>query len=356
MDGPTIKEMVWDLLRENVQPCQQHGRDELSVRCPFCGDSYKNKNSTHMYIKIDVSNETEPMMFNCFRCDTHGVLTPQILRMLEVSNLEINSSLTRFNKKAVKGVRQALGIKDNNLDFKIPRCDETNPRNIQKRDYICNRLQQDISFEELYRLKTIFSVYDFLNANNIKEISVHKSKLRMLNDDYVGFLTTRNEFINFRQVTPNKYGKRYEKYTVVTSIENTRKFYTIPTRVDLLSSKPIEINIAEGVFTLLGVYYNVKQQNMENQIYVAASGSGLTSVIKYFIRQGIIGNVIVNVYADRDKFPEYIAKQMKDIWDWVDTIHLYYNNFYDASTKQYENDFGVPADRIQLIEKKIPRR
>lgn len=344
-----FKEKLWDTIRSEIHPNNVHGESQLSVRCPFCGDSHKNLNSTHFYIKIDVNNNEEPVLFNCVRCDTGGVLSPQVMRMLEVHDIHINSELTSYNKKAVKSIYRSIGLKDNELKLKIQPSVQMDNTYIRNKKYIENRLGRSFTFEELEKLKVVLKFSDFLKFNKIEQITCHPKKAIMLNNDYVGFLTVRNEFINFRQVeNNNKYGRRYEKYKVVPNLDNTRKFYSIPNQIDLMTPEPIVINIAEGVFDILGVFYHLHDGVQHNMIHVAACGAGFINVILYFIKKGIVGNVIINLYSDSDRSPQEYRKLYNQIKPWVHEINLFYN--------EKEKDYGVPLNRIKLIKKKIPIR
>ena len=352
MDAHEIKVRLWETIRSEVHPNKEHGDAQLSVRCPFCGDSMKNADSTHFYIKINTRNEEEPIMYHCFKCDIGGIMRPEVLRMLEVNNLGLNSSLIKFNKKAIKTISKANNFRDNKLNFIIPSTFEDDIA-YQKKAYLEGRLGRSFTFKELENLRVILRLSHFLKVNEITKLTCHKAKAMMLNKDYIGFLSTRNEFIDFRKVNPSAIGKRYEKYRVVDLLDQTRKFYTIPNEIDLLTTDTITINITEGVITLLGVYFNVRKEQKENQIYVAASGSGYENAIKYFIRKGVIGDVVVNVYADRDKPKYFIKKQIRDIQPWVKEVNLFYNNYKDPQTKKYENDFGVTKDRIEVIRERL---
>jgi len=317
---------------------------QVAVRCPYCGDSVKNPNSAHFYIKLNIRNEDEPILFNCFRCDMSGIVTPSVLRTLGISDLQLNSSLIAYNSKTVGKINKALGITDNQFDFIVPMPDENDERNIRKKRYIEQRLGLEFTFKQLVELKTVFSLGQFLKANDIDKITTKREKAILLNNDYVGFLTTRNEFINFRNIYPNE-NKRYEKYSIFNNLDNTRKFYTIPNEIDLLTTKKITINIAEGVFDILGIYFHLYEQERKNMIYTAVCGSGFVSVLKYFIKMGVIDNVDINIYSDDNRYPKFYAPMVKELKPWVNEFTLFYN--------EKDKDYGVPKDGIKIVRKKI---
>lgn len=333
---------LWERLRE-IKPCYPHGTDQLSIRCPFCGDSVKSLSSAHLYIKIDMKSDI-PVLFMCQRCDTSGILTPSVLRTLDVNDLNLNSALLTYNRAALKNMPVHLGMTNNEFNFKVPVADMNDERNIFKKEYFEKRLGVKTTFEELADLKVIFKLGQFLEFNEIETMTVGKEKAISLHNDYMGFLTAKNEFINFRQVYDSKF-KRYEKYSVLKNLDNTRKFYTIPNEIDLLTTKRITLNIAEGPFDIAGIFYNVFDKERHNMIYTAVCGAGYVSVIKYFIKMGVIDNVDVNIFSDDDRGPGFYKKMVKELSPWVNEFNLFYN--------EKSKDFGVPKKDIKIVKKRI---
>jgi hypothetical protein len=323
--------------------------DQISIRCPFCGDSSNNEMNAHFYIKLNMS-DNEPVLFHCFRSDclVAGVLTPTVLRTLKINDLQLNSSLLSYNSKAMKSVNKQFGISDNKFELTVPEANEDSELNIKKRDYINYRMGLNLSFKELTGLKTIFNFPHFLKHNGIDTLSISQKKAKLIHENYVGFLTTRNEFISFRSIFNNSL-KRYEKYSLYQNIDNTRKFYTIPNQIDLLTTRTIKINIAEGTFDIFGVYYHVFNQEKDNMIYVAVNGAAYTSVIKYFIQMGVIGNVVVNIFSDNNMNPKAYKKMIDELSPWIGEFNLYYNEI----EKDGKADFGVKSSEIKIRRKKL---
>lgn len=326
-----------------------HGPEQISIRCPFCGDSLRNERSAHFYIKISAQADM-PILYNCFRsdCQASGILTPSLLRTLKINDLKLNSSLLSYNKKAVKTINKELGIIDNNFDVIVPKPDENSESNIKKLDYINKRLGLKLSFEELAQMRTIFSLGQFLKENYIENITVKKETAKLLQSDYVGFLTTRCEFINFRNIYDNK-NRRYEKYKVYQSIENSRKFYTIPNDIDLLTTKKITINIAEGIFDIFGIYHHIFDKEKSNMIYTAVCGAGYMSVLKYFIQVGVVGDVEVNIFSDSNMAPKAYKNIIDELKPWVSNFNLYYNDIM----KNGKSDYGVKKSEIKLSKRRM---
>jgi len=316
--------------------------NQIALRCQFCGDSKKDPRKTRFYVQTNVTND-KPILYNCFNCGESGILTPSVLRTFDINDLSLNSSLITFNKNIQKKFNKIYNIKDNKFNYKVP-IGRDGTSDVIKKKYIEDRLGLSFTFEELQKLKVIFSLEQLLAINEIDKVTVNSSRANSLNDDYVGFLSVRNEFIIFRDITNNNK-LRYDKYSIMPSIDNTRKFYTIPNKIDILTNEPIYINLAEGTFDILGVFYHIKNKQLHNQIYTAVCGSAYTSVIKYFISTGLVGdNIIINIFSDNDKDEYWYSKMVKEISPFVNSINIYYN------TKS--KDYGVHKDKIDLIQSK----
>lgn len=339
----SVKEEIMDRLRE-IKSFKSASLHQYYMRCPLCGDSKKDINKARFYMRINTNDES-PIVYYCHNCGETGLLKPETLRSMGIFDMNINSRLTTFNKKSIKSIRRKYGLKKSKLRIKIPHPTDT-LLNREKLKYIENRLGVQLNYDILVKFKTIFSLIEFAKRNNLESLTVKKDRAIRLNNDYVGFLTTNNEFINYRDIT-NKNKLRYDKYTIIPELPDTLKFYTIPVSIDIMSTDSIYINIAEGVFDILGVFFHLRNKNVENNIYAAVCGSGYMSVIKHFIGLGFIGsNIHINIYSDADKEPYFYKKIYNEISPWVGSISLYYNAL--------EKDFGVPANRIQVI-KKAPR-
>ena len=336
MDYNVKKDIETRLMQ--IKTARRVSKDEIVMRCMFCGDSKKDPNKTRLYFKLN-PNTDEPIFYHCFNCQESGILTPSVLRSMGINDLELNSNLIRHNKSSNSQNKKSKQTAT--LKFKVP-IPEDNKLNKLKKEYICNRLGIDLSYDELSKLKAVFSLEQFLDFNNIANITTSPAKANLLNNDYVGFLSSKNEMITYRDIT-DKNQRRYDKYMILGNMDTYKKFYTIPTSIDIMSSKSISLNIAEGVFDILGVYFHVNDENTNNQVYSAVNGSGYMSVIKYFIELGFIGNIKVNIFSDSDKSPYFYKNIIDEISPWVKSVHLYYN--------MKSKDFGVPKKYIELTKK-----
>lgn len=311
---------------------------QIVTGCVFC-----NK-PAHLYVKIDLNNDEEPILFNCFRCNMSGVVTTKMLKEFDIWDLQLSGALATYNKTTTSKMKKTLG-KDNKMDIKIPMYKEIHEFMNIKKLYIERRLGVEFTFEELYRFKIVYKLYDLLFKNKIDTLTMDEKVTDIINDDYVGFLSIRNEFVVSRNIKDNK-NKRYQKYSLFKNLENTRSFYTIPNKIDILTPDIIELNISEGIFDILGVYLHIYNKETDNKIYTAVCGSGYSSVIKYFISNGIFGNnVILNIFSDSDKSINDYKYKLSGISLWFKETNVIYNSI--------GKDFGVPKDKIKHYKTRV---
>ena len=72
---------------------QTTSRREIRVRCPYCGDSAKDKSSAHFYIEMQ-----PPFRYHCFKCEASGVLNNGVLQDLEIYDTDVAMSVVNENK------------------------------------------------------------------------------------------------------------------------------------------------------------------------------------------------------------------------------------------------------------------
>jgi hypothetical protein len=97
--------------------------------------------------------------------------------------------------------------------------------------------------------------------------------------------------------------------------------------------------ITEGIFDLLSVYFNIKNQYKENTIYAAVCGIGYNNLINEIIRMGFL-QINLEIYGDSDQDIR-IYKQIKDEFrDFICKATLYTNTL--------AKDFGNINDGIKI--------
>ena len=334
--------LVFDALRE-TELAKRINDYNVVVKCPICGEGHKKHDHGHCYIGL--INNHPPVVYHCFIGECSGIVTPEFLHSMDIFDSELDNILNIFNKsydKLSKESRKIYLVQKKKDNLVIP--DILNyQNNINKLYYLQNRMKINFSLENCKNLRMVFSLYDFLEANDIKP-NIRRYKKRILNivdNDYIGFLANNNSHIVFRN-TKNNDNLRYLKYEIFDEIPQGSIIYTIPnTKCDIFS-EDINLNIAEGTFDILGVYNSIYRGNKINNIYAACCGSGYLNTIRYFIKMGFIGNLNVNIYSDKDKDPAFYKKTYMNIKPWVKSINIFYN--------ELSKDYGVPKDEIEVSQ------
>lgn len=313
-----------------------YSNNELGVRCPFCGDSVKDPNHHHFNIKIN-PDDNEPIVFRCLRCNVSGLLTTDTLAMIGTVSSEYASALKKYNRASSKKSGIIINKKKVNLEY--PEL-IINDNVLKKHKYIEQRLGIKLDPYDLYKKKIVYDFLGLMKYNKIEQINCSMEKAISLQNEHVGFISAKNDFINFRDITGKN--KRYYIYKVLKNFDTTGKFYIMPNTIDPFSNDLKTINIAEGVFDILGLYYHIFEQYENNMLYVAINGAGYLNVIKYIMNQGLVCDVNVNIFSDLDRPPHYYNKMIDKLSPFVNDIRVYYN--------MLEKDYGVPKKDIKLYE------
>ena len=318
------------------------------TRCPFCGDS-SNLSHAHLSIKIDTDSD-EPMFYHCLKCSVAGIVDETFLEELDIYlTPEIKESLKSYTKKALR-----FGKLKNtkNERYRVPLYKDTYA-NQRKLDYLNQRLGTSIGYQEAQNYKIILNLVDFMVYNDIMgndrdALQLPAWQLQKLNDNYIGFLTTNNNCIVFRDITgTQKY--RYYKTPINSRNVNKDSFYSIPLQLELMYTRDINIHIAEGIFDILSVKENLIKDKKDN-FFFAVCGFGPLSILKFLIRHGVNTGIHLHIYCDNDKSDREQERYLFNkefLTEWVDRIYFHRNQV------EGEKDYGVPLSRIKDGYRKV---
>ena len=149
---------------------------------------------------------------------------------------------------------------------------------------------------------------------------------------------------------------RYLKIELDPHNKNPNSYYSIPISVPLLSEDPLNIHISEGIFDILGVYLNTKEDYMGlpgNHGFYASCSFGPTGIIQNLVYNGLGYCMKVHVYCDNDKTDRDICtvfKRHPQILPWIDEIYFHRNGF------KGEKDFGVPKEMTINRYRKVSKK
>lgn len=318
---------------------------EYQTRCPFCGDSIHTLNTGHLYINIDVDDPYN-MPYFCFKCQSSGVVNPELLDVMGNDDQDLRNSIHTLN---VRGKSKKSYDKENKFMY-FDRVLPENTKYLNKIKYVEDRLQIEISNEEITKMKLITSLYDFLVANNITSSPFKKDIRVMLEKDYVGFLSSGNSHILFRDITEkNKY--KWIKYPIEPDSKKNRVFYSFSDEIDLFTKDEITINLAEGVMDVIGVAYHF-ESDKDNVMNIAVCGQNYNTNIRHLVDLGLFGsNVTLNLYLDNDEMYNKKAKKIKPM-TYLETYKPLFksvNKFINLKAK----DYGIPKQDIILKKEQI---
>lgn len=322
---------------------------EFQTRCPYCGDSTK-LNTGHLYLEIDTENGYNVPFF-CQKCPASGVVTPDVLEMLGNTDEELRNGIQALNRRG--GYKKGYNREDQYRYFERELPDEYRYPN--KIAYLSQRMGIEFTHEELQEMKVVTSLYDFLLKNNIKTSPFRKEMRMVLERDYIGFLSSGNSHLLFRDTTGTHGDYPWIKYPIEEDCRRNRVFYGMESMVDILTEDPITINLSEGVMDAIGVCYHL-DHHKENTFNIAICGQFYNTIIWHMIEVGAFGsNVTLNIFSDNDKnFTDhevigtseaYQTKCLSRYRDLFKEINLYYN--------LKSKDYGTQKDKIIVKKRKI---
>ena len=315
-----IKQSILNEIQNKCEVFHKVSYDQYRIRCPLCGDSQKNLSTAHLYLKCSL-DPTEPILYNCFKCNSKGRLDKRLLDKLNISIDGVSDIDNQIYNK--------ISVKKMNIDILTG---TPNPASEQV-NYITNRLGKGLSLEDYDKFKIVW---------NIESLNPHITDVRVKNTlpsnrDSISFLSEDKSALLTRLFV-DEY-PRWRKRKIFPSSD--KSLYTIKAQLDLFSEDPIIINIAEGIIDIISIYKNFNTG--PNSIYIATLGSDYEDGIVFAIKNGFIGsNIIVKIYIDND-IDEKILKYRLRKYKWLtDRIYIYKNIKFE--------DFGTTPENIKLME------
>lgn len=327
---------IRNLILTNKKPSHlTTNKKEVSVRCPYCGDSKSNQSATHLYIEM-----RPPFRFHCFKCETSGILNGETFRDLGLYNTDLSVGVINANKnyKATKGV-QKVNFKKRRL--KNEPVDSVFSQNSVA--YFNNRYGSNFTNDFIVeKFKAVTDAVKFFADNNIY---VQPGMYDFANS--IGFISSDSSHIVFRDIT-GRQPKRYHNLNLFRDedITTVSKTYNITTDIDMLAERT-KLVITEGIFDIIGVYTHFYKDNDKNTIFAAACGKGYNAVILNYIRMGFL-NLDIEIYSDADVNVNFY-KALKTSSPYLKNlpITIFYNDLYDPKTG-FGKDYGVRAEQIKL--------
>lgn len=322
------------------------GLSEIVCRCQYCPDS-RDPTHGHMYISIPQSQD-DISWFYCQKCHTTGLVNSRTLIEWGIYDPEIGTGLNGIHREA-----EARG-KTNGFTRKVyPFSNHISDTRLalRKMEYINQRLGTNITLQQAMADKVVFNLGEILRFNNIQEFTRHPNIIQQLNDQFVGFLSFDNNFVNLRRtceegIVYENIDKRYVNYNIHNKRDNTEKFYTSPCQFDMRNPISIPVHIAEGPFDILSIKYNLRKSS---GVYSAITGSAYKGMVKHLINSNKMYYIDLHIYPDNDKSGD--IKMIQDLVEFIRPygipLSVHRNTFHG------EKDFGVPLSKIREVVEKI---
>lgn len=324
------------LLRNLPDAKLASGRTEVVCKCFYCSD---NGDHHHMYVSIP--RPGEPSKYNCFKCGAGGWVTAKKLHEWNIFDQDMEIELTLY----YKGIKSGIALsKHDGIAMLNNTFISDNEMSALKLKYINNRLGLNLTYKDMLDNKIVLNIYDLLNSNYINEVTRDPRVVDSLNNYFLGFISFDNNYINFKRLIPE--GKlhesvdiRYINYKIFNNEQdNSKKFYLIPTKINMYDTNPIKVHIAEGPFDALSIKYNLRKE-FYNNIYTAVAGKAYKGVLRQIVNFIKLVNLEIHLYPDSD-----IDNDVID--DFKDYARLYgYNVFIHRNL--IGKDMGESIDKIK---------
>lgn len=317
------------------------GGSVLNCRCIECGDS-ADPHSRHMYI-FPPGRKKKPLWYYCHKCNATGLFDHKKMIQWSIYEAEMAQMVNDYNHSVLKKGRYD-GYNPNIRYFLINDYITLDDLTGIKMNYINNRLGTHLSPQDFLNLKIVLNLKDLIQRNQMR-LTRNENIVNDLDRAFVGFLSIDNAFVCLRKIGEDKVyhgiDQRYVDYRVSFKEDTSQKFYTIPTRINLLATNQnrIPIHIAEGAFDILSIYFNLR--NKEEGVYTSVTGSNYIQIIYHFLMMIKSPNIEIHIYPDNDNGGA--QWKMRKIRDWINEMFpLYIHRNYAPR----EKDFGVSIDRI----------
>jgi len=318
------------------------GGREVVCRCMMCGDS-KDPKHAHLYISVPQNSDEIPL-YNCKKCNSSGIVDDMFLRKLGCDDSRVLVDILKHINDLKKSPKYAR-MKELDI-YPLKNTMISNQAwNQSKLDYINNRIGSNFNYGHLIALKIFLNIFDVLNQNRLKATR-YDIVMQALNEHFVGFISYDNSYSILRKIDDvelyKSVNKRYVNYNIIDKHDSNKDFYVIPTKIDILNPEPIKIHIAEGVFDILSIFYNLNHCNVNQNIYISAAGKSYSQALNFILAETGIVNYEIHIYPDNDindyKLDYLILNKINML---AGNIYIHRNAFPN------EKDYGVPMSRIK---------
>lgn len=312
-------------VKDKITFIKKGSGNEYIFRCPYCGDSQRNKRKGRFYLNI------ESHFWNCFNCGEKG----HINKLLEDMNL------SDF-KVTIKNDKRKLNIKLNKENLIIPNITDFDiSKYNSKIKYFKQRTH--CKDEQILKLPMVINYKDFIELNESK-ITKNKdiifNNINYFDKNYLGFYSSNKYIVSFRNTDlSSKY--RYDIYKMQNSSED---FIIISDKnINMLKTiyhRPLKVLIAEGIFDILIPYLNNLFIEEDIDLFVCSMGATKISSSIHHIVSEFCNTLDVIYCIDNDQLRNF----KRNVYE---RVKYFCNNF-----KVYRNTLHKDMGEFPILKEK----
>lgn len=223
----------------------------IGVKCPFCGDSKKEK-SVHLFVRISNNEDDNVYMTRCFRtnCGHTGILKASELVKFGIINSDLFSFVQSQEYKSYKKIK-TVDKEDSKLIISL---DSYSSKEIQ--EYMIKRIGIDAQDSDVRRrLRFIPDIRNFILKN--QDVLAPSDSLKYIWDNAdtsVCFLNKNGTRIFARHINP--INDRKHSIATIVNIPDyaVHTPYTIVNGIGEYDIDNFHYALCEGIFDILNMY------------------------------------------------------------------------------------------------------
>jgi hypothetical protein len=284
-------ELITELLKTKAAKPNRNGDEVVQVRCPFCGDS-DNQSHTHMYI---AKKEDGTFTYDCKRCPSQGVVTPDFLHRLNINNIAFDEFIKTINAATGHSKSHTMTLDD---EKKLVVYYPPTKGDDRKLVYLNNRTKLDFSKKSVYEeYKCITNVDEFYRMNEIPPPLFATEHPKEWKEDLIGFLSYDDKSMSLRNISGN--GLRY-MITQFNPLKKSPFMYIPQSSILILSEKPVLV-MTEGVFNLVNIKNHFFTEDNYDTIFVAVASrkNYLRALMMTLLKTCFFGATVI-MYVDKE--------------------------------------------------------
>jgi len=282
-----------------------NAKTEIICKCPWC-ESESTKQKGHLYIS------TENPLFNCFKCETTGIVT-KLIRELNGKPKEFVFEKALEFKSDYS--RKEFSVKSYKIEKQIPDNYKLKTR------YLKGRLGSEVNIDDVPGL--ILNIEEFLRNNKIHIDDSTKKLLDYLQNSFLGFISCRGNSLVLRNVDSTS---NFRYYKIQLGHDNFFKdFYGIKTGNS--NGQVNTIVLCEGPFDLLVASSTSELKEIKDKscLWAAVLGCGYDKIIPSVLDYCKITAANFVILSDSNKSENHYRRFKKN--PSVLNLEIYWNKF-----------------------------